>query len=99
MPLYFKWILAGQGLTAFAITFLVAKMGRGPKCGLGIGAFIGLVLVASSLITYAVQPIPSKIILAWSVSALIETALAGWIAALVYLKCSGGCCCSKTEVK
>ena len=98
MPLYFRWILAGQGLSALAITVLVTRIGEGAKCGLRIGACVGLILVAGILITYAVQPIPSKIILAWSISAMIQVTLAGGIAAGIYKKCAGSSGCKISKV-
>lgn len=89
MPNYFGWILVGQALVALAITFLFARFGEGIKCGVGIGAFIGLALAGSSFISHAVQPIPLTIILAWSLNSLVEGALAGLVAGFVYGK-SGG---------
>lgn len=97
MASYFKWILVGQALSSFAITMLVARAAFGPKCGLGIGALVGLVLVAGNLIGYAVQPIPSNLALAWSLSAMVQGALAGGIAGFLYFKFGGKSCCHQSK--
>ncbi|MEZ5405570.1 MAG: hypothetical protein R3F23_05140 [Verrucomicrobiia bacterium] len=95
MASYFKWIVVGQALSAFAITILVARAAFGPKCGLGIGGLVGLVVVAGNLIGYAVQPIPANLTLAWSISAVIQGSLAGGVAGLLYFKFGGKSCCQK----
>jgi hypothetical protein len=87
MDRFFPWLVVGQFVVAAAFTVSyasVAKEGCGIGCGLAAGLLAGLLLSGPHLITYAVQPIPGKLIAAWTIGRLIEMAVSGGIAAALY---------------
>ncbi len=87
MQQQFRWLMFGQFVVAasFAVSYaFVAKAQCGIRCGLMYGLVAGLMLSGPNFITYAVQPMPAKLIGAWTVGRLIEMMLCGAICALAY---------------
>lgn len=82
----FPWVIVGEGIFAFLFTFVFTKgyENRGIGEGARYGWWIGLLLATLNLIFYAVQPLPAKIFLAWSVGDLVKLTLAGVVVAAIY---------------
>src|SRR5439155_13844471 len=70
----FPWLIAGHAVMAFFLTLLYARFV--PIGGAGVGAMLGilvaLVYAGSRLITFAVQPLATKILGGWIVGGLLE---------------------------
>ena len=83
---YFHWLVLGQAVIAiaFAILFAQGFAAGGVGAGIRLGIMVALLRVGLDLITYAVQPLPAKLILFWAVGGLVETGLAGAIAGAIY---------------
>ncbi|MFM8468574.1 MAG: hypothetical protein ACKODH_01175, partial [Limisphaerales bacterium] len=56
----------------------------GPRCGLLYGLYMGLFSQANTLITYAVQPLPSEIAVKWFLSGAVQGVLLGVLVYFVY---------------
>ncbi len=86
------YMMGGHLIMAFFFTliFLKGYKGTGYKEGLRYGKLIGLYSAGPSLITYAVMPIPCKIIAIWIVAGLVQAVIGGAIAACMY-DCKGKC--------
>ncbi len=82
----FPWLIAGHAVMAFFLTLLYARFV--PIGGAGVGAMLGilvaLVYAGSHLITFAVQPLTTKILGGWIVGGLLEFAIAGAIIGAIY---------------
>src|SRR6266545_6398868 len=82
----FPWLILGHAVMAFFLTLLYARFV--PVGGAGAGAMLGflvaLVYVGSHLITFAVQPLTTKILGGWIVGGLLEFAIAGAIIGAIY---------------
>jgi hypothetical protein len=82
----FPWLIFGHIVMAFFLTLLCAKFvpaGGAGTCAL-LGLFVALVYVGAHLITFAVQPITTKILWGWNVGALVQFAVAGAIIGVIY---------------
>jgi hypothetical protein len=83
---HFTWLILGHIVMAFFLTMLCARFV--PAGGAGGGALLGLlvalVYVGTHLITFAVQPITSKILWGWNAGALIQFIVAGAIIGAIY---------------
>ena len=83
---HFRWLILGHGVMAFFLTLLYARFV--PIGGAGVGAMLGilvaLVYAGSHLITFAVQPLTTKILGGWIVGGLLEFAIAGAIVGAIY---------------
>ena len=87
---HFPYMLLEQLLMALAIVWIYAK-GVEPKPWLGQGVRFGLALwvlsgVATYLIYFAVEPLPSSLVTKQIVFGLLEGVPAGIVAAAVYRK-------------
>jgi drug/metabolite transporter (DMT)-like permease len=68
----FHWLMIGQLFLAVMFCFIFTKgyEDKGLAEGLRYGVFIGLlVFVGRNLIVYAVQPVPAKLVITWTVAA------------------------------
>jgi len=79
------WLIAGQFLTAlmFVLIWSQAAVRSLPRaCAYGL--CMALFQQATTLITYAVQPIPGEIIFKWFISGIAQGVLMGVILHLIY---------------
>ena len=87
---HFPWLILGHGVMAFFLTLLYARFV--PMGGAGAGATLGiltaLVLIGNNLITFAVQPLTTKILAGWIVGGLLEFGIAGAIVGAIYKSAS-----------
>ena len=83
---HFHWLMLGQALIAlmFAILFAQGFAAGGLAAGIRLGIIVGILRIGPTLITYAVQPLPAKLIAFWAVGGLVEAALAGAIAGALF---------------
>jgi hypothetical protein len=83
---HFPWLILGHVAMAFFLTLLYARFV--PAGGAGAGAMLGilvaLVYIGNDLITFAVQPLTTKILGGWIVGGLIMFAIAGAIIGAIY---------------
>jgi hypothetical protein len=83
---HFPWLVLGHAVMAFFLTLLYARFV--PMGGAGAGAMLGilvaLVYVGNDLITFAVQPLTTKMLAGWIVGGLLEFAIAGAIIGAIY---------------
>jgi hypothetical protein len=83
---YFGWIILGHVVMAFFFTLLCTRYvptgGAGATTALGI--LVGLVYAGPHLISFAVQPLTTKILCGWIVGAVIQFAIAGAIIGAIY---------------
>ncbi len=82
----FHWLMLGQAVIAFMFAILFAKgfAAGGVAAGVRLGIIVGVLRIGLDLITYAVQPLPVKLIVCWAIGGVIEAALAGAIAGAVF---------------
>jgi hypothetical protein len=83
---HFPWLILGHIVMAFFLTLLCTRFvpaGGGGACAL-LGLLVALVHSGGILITFAVQPITSKILCGWTVGAVIQFAIAGAIIGAIY---------------
>jgi hypothetical protein len=83
---HFPLLLLGQAIIAFFFTMIFASGfgGGGPGAGIKFGIMFAFVGVGANLIQFAVQPLTTKILVAWSVGGLIEFAIVGAIVGAIY---------------
>jgi hypothetical protein len=83
---HFPLLLLGQAIIAFFFTMIFASGfgGGGSGAGVKFGIMFAFVGVGANLIQFAVQPLTTKILMAWSVGGLIEFAIVGAIVGTIY---------------
>lgn len=83
---HFPLLLLGQAIIAFFFTLIFASGfgSGGPGAGIKFGIMFAFVGVGANLIQFAVQPLTTKILVAWSVGGLIEFAIVGAIVGAIY---------------
>jgi hypothetical protein len=82
---YFPLLVLGQAVFVFFFTMIFANfMGAGPGAGARLGVLVGLLGVGANLIQFAVQPLTTKILLAWAIAGIVEFAIAGAIVGAIY---------------
>jgi hypothetical protein len=71
---------------AFFLTLLCVRFvpGGGAGAGATLGILVGLVYAGPHLISFAVQPLTTKILCGWIVGAVIQFAIAGAIIGVIY---------------
>jgi hypothetical protein len=83
---YFAWLVFGHLVMAFFLTLLCARYT--PAGGTGGGARLGLmtalIYAGADFITYAVQPLTTKMLAGWIVGDLLMFAVAGAIIGAIY---------------
>jgi len=83
---HFSWLILGHVVMAFFLAMLYARFV--PAGGAGAGAMLGilvaLVYAGADLISFAVQPLTTKILCGWIVGDLIQFAIAGAIIGAIY---------------
>lgn len=82
---YFPWLVVGHIVMAFFLTMLYARHGSGgARGGTCLGVLVGLVYTGNDFITYAVQPLTTKILCGWIVGGVIMFAIAGALIGAIY---------------
>ena len=82
MGAHIGWLIGGQLLiaTTFVMIWSRGFAGRScAKCGAMYGLCMGLFSQATTLITYAVQPIPMEVIWKWFVAGTIQGVILGLV--------------------
>ena len=82
----FAWLIFGHIVMAFFLTLLCARFvpGGGAGAGATLGILVGLVYAGPHLISFAVQPLTTKIVCGWIVGGVIQFAIAGAIIGAIY---------------
>ena len=83
---HFAWLILGHIVMAFFLTLLCARFvpGGGADAGATLGILVGLVYAGPHLISFAVQPLTTKILCGWIAGAVIQFAIAGAIIGAIY---------------
>jgi Protein of unknown function (DUF1761) len=83
---HFGWLILGHLVMAFFFTMLCARFvpGGGAASGATLGVLVGLVYAAAHFISFAVQPLTTKILGGWIVGGLIQFAIAGAVVGAIY---------------
>ncbi|MCI0400230.1 MAG: hypothetical protein L0Y67_05145 [Gammaproteobacteria bacterium] len=83
---YFHWLVIGQLWLAvlFCLIFVKGYENKGLAEGVRYGLLIGLLFIGPDMIFYAVQPLPAKLIVDWSIGGLLEMIIGGVIVAAIY---------------
>ena len=87
MPEFFVWVLLGELILAFGFCYIFIKgfENRGLAEGVRYGLLFGLTFgVSTTLINYAVHPIPGGMAAALIVGYAVEMGILGTIAAAIY---------------
>jgi len=83
---HFLWLVLGHIVMAFFLALLCVRFV--PAGGAGRSALLGLLVAlvyeGPYLITFAVQPITTKILCGWIVGSLIQFVVACWIIGTIY---------------
>ncbi len=82
----FPWLIFGHIVMAFFLTLLCAKFvpaGGASGCA-KLGILVALIYAGADLITFAVQPLTTKILCGWIVGDLVQFAIAGAIIGAIY---------------
>ncbi|MBP9674996.1 MAG: hypothetical protein KBD63_07865 [Bacteriovoracaceae bacterium] len=88
MQSYFPFLTLAQALGAGVFCYIFKKgfENKGVMEGVRFGLVIGFFYSSMNLITYAVQPMPSSIVIMWTVGSFIESILAGILLSFIYKK-------------
>ena len=82
---YFPWLILGHVVMAFFFTMLYARHGGGSVgSGARLGFLVGLVYAGSNFISYAVQPLTTKILCGWIAGDILMFAIAGALIGAIY---------------
>jgi hypothetical protein len=83
---HFGWLALGHLVMAFFFTMLCTRFV--PPGGVGtsalLGILVGLVYAGAHLISFAVQPLTTKILCGWIAGGVIQFAIAGAIIGAIY---------------
>ncbi len=77
----FHWIIIGQAILVLAFVMIYASgfAGGGMAAGIRLGIMLEILAIGARIIMYAVQPLPARLIVYWSVGGLIEMIVTGAI--------------------
>ena len=83
---HFPILILGHAVTALFLASIYARFVStgGAICGMALGIMIAFLLIGGNLITFAVQPLTTKILCGWMVGNLLEFAIAGAIVGAIY---------------
>jgi hypothetical protein len=83
---YFPWLVLGHLVMAFFFTILCVRFVPGGGVGATaiLGLLLGLVYAGPHLISFAVQPLTTKILEGWILGAIIQFTIAGAIVGAIY---------------
>ena len=82
----FHWIIIGQAILVLAFVMIYASgfAGGGMAAGIRLGIMLEILAIGARIIMYAVQPLPARLIVYWSVGGLIEMIVTGAIVGAIY---------------
>ena len=81
------WVLIlGHAVVAFFLTLIFARYvpAGGVAAGVGLGIIVAFLYIGDNLITFAVQPLTTKMLCGWVVGNLLEFGIAGAIVGAIY---------------
>jgi hypothetical protein len=81
------WVLIlGHGVMAFFLTMIFARYvpAGGVAAGVGLGIMVAFLYIGGNLISFAVEPLTTKILCGWVVGNLLEFGIAGAIVGAIY---------------
>jgi hypothetical protein len=83
---HFPWLILGHVVMAFFLTLLYARFvpGGGVGTGARLGIIVAFLYIGNNLVTFAVQPLTTKILGGWVVGNLLEFAIGGAIIGAIY---------------
>ena len=81
---HFPWLVLGHAVMAFFLTLLYASFVGSGGAGAKLGLMIAFLYIGNNMITFAVQPLTTKILAGWIVGGLLEFAIAGAIVGAIY---------------
>jgi len=82
---YFPWLILGHVVMAFFLTMLYARHGGGSVgSGACLGFLVALVYAGVDFISYAVQPLTTKILCGWIAGDILMFAIAGALIGAIY---------------
>lgn len=86
MQNYCWWLTGGLFLLSVFFCYIFTKGYENKGIGEGVryGLIMGLFLAGPAFITYAVQPLPLQLIMAWVGGGLFELAVSGILVAAIY---------------
>ena len=86
MHSYFQLMMLAQILcaTAFMIIWAQGFAGHSVACGIQFGIVMGIFQQVWAIVDYVVLPMPGELAVKWYFSGLVQAALIGIVAALVY---------------
>ena len=82
----FHWIILGQAILVLAFVMIYASgfAGGGVAAGIRLGIMLEILAIGARMMMYAVQPLPGKLLVYWSVGGLIEMIVTGAIVGAIY---------------
>jgi len=82
----YPWLNLGHIVMAFFFTILCVRVipAGGLGAGVTVGILVGLVYAGPHLLSFAVQPLTTKILCGWIVGAVIQFAIAGGLIGAIY---------------
>lgn len=82
----FPWLILGHIVMAFFFAMLCVRFvpAGGIVASAGVGILVGLVYAGIDLISFAVQPLTTKILWGWIAGSVIQFAIAGAIVGAIY---------------
>ena len=86
MMALFHWIIIGQALIVLAFVMIYASgfAGGGVAAGIRLGVLLEIAGIGMRVGFYAVQPIPGKLTVYWSIGGLIEMIIVGAMVGAIY---------------
>ena len=83
---HFPWLIFGHVVMAFFLTLLYARFvpAGGAAAGIVLGILVACLYIGDNLVTFAVQPLTTKILGGWIVGNLLEFGIAGAIVGALY---------------
>ena len=83
---HFPWLIFGHVVMAFFLTLLYARFvpAGGAAAGIVLGILVACLYIGDNLVTFAVQPLTTKILGGWIVGNLLEFGIAGAIVGAIY---------------
>ena len=83
---HFPWLILGHVMMAFFLTLLYARFvpAGGAAAGIVMGILVACLYIGGNLVTFAVQPLTTKILGGWIVGNLLEFGIAGAIVGAIY---------------
>ena len=87
MQAHMGWMMLGQFMAAAAMVVLWARgfaADACPRCAVLYGLFMGLFAQATSLINFAVMPLPADLIVKWFIAGIAQSVALGLLMFFVY---------------